>query len=46
MHYVYILRRADDSFYVGSAENINDRVRLTMSTRSHERPMSENAILV
>jgi putative endonuclease len=26
MHYVYILRCADDSFYVGSAEDIDNRV--------------------
>jgi hypothetical protein len=41
MHYVYILRRADASFYVGSAEDINDRVEAhkvgPFSRASHER---------
>jgi putative endonuclease len=27
MHYVYILRCANSSFYVGSAENVTDRVK-------------------
>jgi putative endonuclease len=27
MHYVYILRCADGSFYVGSAQDLNDRVK-------------------
>jgi predicted GIY-YIG superfamily endonuclease len=27
MHYVYILRCADDSFYVGSAQDLNSRVK-------------------
>lgn len=27
MYYVYILRCADNSFYVGSTQNIQDRVR-------------------
>ncbi|MGB7952183.1 MAG: GIY-YIG nuclease family protein [Candidatus Binatia bacterium] len=27
MHYVYILRCANDSFYVGSAQDLNSRVK-------------------
>ncbi|HEY7559688.1 MAG TPA: GIY-YIG nuclease family protein [Candidatus Binatia bacterium] len=27
MHYVYILRCADDSFYVGSAQDLDSRVK-------------------
>ena len=27
MHYVYILRCADDSFYVGSAQDLDNRVK-------------------